>query len=587
MLPLIRSVENGLFEFHRGTPRAFWASLALNLTCHGVAVLEVYLVLWLLGVKVGLVAALVFEALTKLVNVVGTVNPGNIGTYEGGNVLIARMFGLNGAIGFAVAGTRRIRALFWAAVGVICLIILSRTRGYSDSESNTSGDIGEGAASGIESQGTGQSLTAVILANNSKECGRRDFPQDRVGTLPVLLRDILSAEKAGARRIIVCVDPVAKPYLQRELRATERLPRSIEWFTAGSDTSLHQLLTQIATEPGEGYLLLATGNRTYHPTLFQRASEWSGERGALALTCEDQLVGIYLLSANCLFHVAGHGPREIRNIEELHVWLVLNDSVECEAVPNALWQRVSIPGGRIAAERKLDQWLTKPTDGIFARMNRRISVPISRQLIKLPVTPNMVSLFTLGVGFAAGLFFARGGYWNMLIGALMSVWSSILDGCDGEVARLRLLESDFGCWLETVCDYLYYLFIFAGMAIGLVRNSETKAYLAWSGLLFLGAVTSFLVTGLGRLRLANGRPEQYLKIWQAQAESRRSNPILYIGRHTEFIVRRCFLPYALLFFAVLNIARVAFILSAVGVNVVWLISLYSYRTFAVPRRSLI
>ena len=104
-------------------------------------------------------------------------------------------------------------------------------------------------------------------------------------------------------------------------------------------------------------------------------------------------------------------------------------------------------------------------------MNRRISVPISRQLIKLPITPNMVSVFTLGVGVASGFFFACGGYWNVLVGAVLSLWASILDGCDGEVARLKLLESDFGCWLETICDYLYYLLIFGGMAIGLVRSS--------------------------------------------------------------------------------------------------------------------
>ena len=96
-------------------------------------------------------------------------------------------------------------------------------------------------------------------------------------------------------------------------------------------------------------------------------------------------------------------------------------------------------------------------------------------------------------------------------GAVLSVWASILDGCDGEVARLKLLESDFGCWLETVCDYLYYLFIFAGMTIGLIRSSDEKMYLIWGILLLFGAVMSFLVTGLGRHRLAAGRPEQYLR----------------------------------------------------------------------------
>jgi phosphatidylglycerophosphate synthase len=168
---------------------------------------------------------------------------------------------------------------------------------------------------------------------------------------------------------------------------------------------------------------------------------------------------------------------------------------------------------------------------------------------------------------------------------VLSAWASILDGCDGEVARLKLLESDFGCWLETVCDYLYYLLIFAGMTIGLLRTSDEKIYLTWGILLLFGAVMSFLVTGLGRHRLAAGRPEQYLGIWQAKAEGRRSNPILYFGRYTEFIIRRCFLPYALLFFAAFNITKVAFVLAAIGSNVVWLVSLYSFCAFTFTRRS--
>jgi hypothetical protein len=66
-------------------------------------------------------------------------------------------------------------------------------------------------------------------------------------------------------------------------------------------------------------------------------------------------------------------------------------------------------------------------------------------------------------------------------------------------------------------------------------------------MLLFGAIASFLATGWQRHRLAANRPEQLLKIWQAHAESRPSNPFLYFGRHTEFIIRRCFFPYALLF----------------------------------------
>jgi hypothetical protein len=62
---------------------------------------------------------------------------------------------------------------------------------------------------------------------------------------------------------------------------------------------------------------------------------------------------------------------------------------------------------------------------------------------------------------------------------------------------------------------------------------------------------------------------------------------LYFGRHTEFIVRRCFFPYALLFFALFNLMNVAFVLSVIGANLVWPIALYSSLAFGRPKRQVV
>jgi len=168
----------------------------------------------------------------------------------------------------------------------------------------------------------------------------------------------------------------------------------------------------------------------------------------------------------------------------------------------------------------------------------------------------------------------------MLTGAVLSWLSSVLDGCDGEVARLKLQESAFGCWLETICDNLYYVFIFAGMTVGLVRSSGNHKYLIWGGFLLLGAIASFLMTGIQRHRMAGERPEQYLQEWHKKADSRSSNPLLYLGRNTEFIIRRCFLPYVILFFAVFGLMNWFLVGAALGANLVWIVTLYSYLTFS-------
>ena len=575
ILPLIHSVENRLFDFHRRTPFAFWAGLVLNLVGHGLAVLEVYIILLLLGVKIGLLGALVFEALTKLVNIAGSFNPGNLGTYEGGTILIAGMFAVPASTGLALAVARRARAIFWTVIGIICFILLSRPKARSES-----GSILERPGGEPPHEDAARSTAACICIHGSRSSLLR------VGTLPILLRTILAMRKIAAQRIIVCAVPATKHKVERELLDMGRLPHFVDWLEASPDMPLPQVLRQIAFESRANQLLVVDGNNTFCPALFRKACEWRGQNGALSLATAGKPIGIDVLSANFALEAADLCPSDIQTLEGLQAWLMSTSQVEVEEVQPETWQRVVTAEDRLAAERKLDRWLVKPTDGIFARMNRRVSIPISRQIIRLPITPNLVSLFTLSVGLVSGIFFARGGYWNMITGAILSVWASILDGCDGEVARLKLMETDFGCWLETVCDWLYYLFIFGGIAVGLTKTLEPLTVVAWGSWLILGAVMSFLVTGFGRQRLANQRPEQYLAIWQANAESRPSNPILYIGRNTEFIVRRCFLPYALLFFAVLNIMKIAFFLSAIGANLVWLIALYSYSSFAVRRSKL-
>jgi phosphatidylglycerophosphate synthase len=586
---LVESVENALFDFHHKTPGAFWASFSLNLAAQCMAVSEVCLILWLMGVKMGFFSALVIEALTKLVNVLGNFNPGNIGTYEGGTMLIGKMFGLSSATGLALGLSRRLRSFFWAAVGAICFVLLTRSRKRRSSRILESTTAPIATSAGVQANSSSnpslknEIIFAIFLADGEATGSQFSSSLYRVGTLPILLRTILAAQKAGSTRIMVVADPTIRRKVQRALFFTGRLPESVEWMEAAAGTSLSQRLLLIANKAPSERLVLIDGNRTYHPSLLRKAAEWKDGSTALALASGEELAGIYALPVEMLRDFAERCPAQAETLEELHASLTEMHSVISTPVAGDQWQRVNTPEGCQAAERKLDRWLVKPTDGIYARLNRRISIPISRQLIKFPITPNMVSIFTLGVGIASAGFFAYGGYWSTLLGAFLCLWASILDGSDGEVARLRLQESDFGCWLETICDYAFYLFLLVGMTIGQWRSSGTRTYLVYGGLLFFGALASFLALGWERRRLASGRPEQLLKIWQGHAESRSSNPFLYIGRHLEFIVRRCFFPYALLVFALLNLMNVAFVLSVIGANLVWPIALYSSFAFARPR----
>jgi hypothetical protein len=127
-LPIIDSAERNLLTFYRENPAAFYANVTLNSVWHAMAVLEVYVILHFMGTRIGVVGACALEGLTKVINLVGVVSPGNFGTYEGGNILIASLFGVSGTAGLTLALCRRARAVFWAAVGAACVVIMRRGR---------------------------------------------------------------------------------------------------------------------------------------------------------------------------------------------------------------------------------------------------------------------------------------------------------------------------------------------------------------------------------------------------------------------------------------------------------------------------
>jgi uncharacterized protein (TIRG00374 family) len=581
---LIQSMENALFDFHHQTPRLFWTSFYLNLASQLLAILEVCLVLWLLGVHIGFLAALIIEALTKLVNAVGSFNPGNVGTYEGGNMLIGKMFSLTNSTGLALAFARRLRALFWTAIGAACLLWLTRKSGDdhlgSGEKERTIRESTVPPADNPNRRSLPGGITFVILLSEAgATLDRFSSPLARVGALPIPLRTILTAQKLNPAQIIVVADLTTRERLRTELAGTGRLPASVLWIDETADASLPRRLRLAANQTGSRHVVLIDGNTTYHCTLIQQAIAWNDPHMAMELSSGNQPVGIYALPANHLCESTEH-PTNENILEGLHALLTARESLASINVGEDQWQHVTTEKERRIAEKKLDRWLIKPTDGMYAQLNRKISIPISRQLIKLPITANMVSIFTLGVGLCSAVCFALGGYSNTLLGAFLCLFSSILDGCDGEVARLKLLESDFGCWLETVCDYVFYFILLVGLTIGQWRSSGSKSYLLWGGVLLFGALASFLALGWQRRRLATGRPEQLLGIWQGLVEKRSSNPLLYAARHLEFIVRRCFFPYALVVFALLGIMNVAFLLSVVGANLVWPVALYSVRAFA-------
>ncbi|MEY3052616.1 MAG: hypothetical protein RLY31_2401 [Bacteroidota bacterium] len=184
---------------------------------------------------------------------------------------------------------------------------------------------------------------------------------------------------------------------------------------------------------------------------------------------------------------------------------------EADATENRLatWPAVELnPAGRLLmavpteadldpAREALVRSLTKPTDGWVSRhLNRPLSTRISRLLAHTSVTPNQFTLLTGLVGLATGVFAAQGGYWNFLAAGTLFHLTSVLDGVDGELARLKFKYSPKGQWLDTVVDNLSYVAALMGILVGIFRTGVTLPVKV-AGILAL----VFVVAALGSLYL--------------------------------------------------------------------------------------
>ena len=117
--------------------------------------------------------------------------------------------------------------------------------------------------------------------------------------------------------------------------------------------------------------------------------------------------------------------------------------------------------------------MSKPQDGFVSRfLNRPISRPITRFLLKFPIHPNAWTISIFVLPLIACVFFVRGDYVSVVIGAAIFQAFSILDGCDGEIARAKNLESKFGERLDQFCDFLASLLYVLALGLGLHRSSE-------------------------------------------------------------------------------------------------------------------
>ncbi len=157
------------------------------------------------------------------------------------------------------------------------------------------------------------------------------------------------------------------------------------------------------------------------------------------------------------------------------------------------WIDVDDPAAYRRAEKALlTRMRNKINDGPVSRLlNRPLSKKLTRRLVNSRITPNQISLFSFLVSVLAAWLFALGGYLCLVMGGLLAQFASVVDGCDGEVARLTFQSSDYGGWLDAVLDRYADAFLLFGLTWHACAGNADSPVL-FTG--FLAIIGSFMLS---------------------------------------------------------------------------------------------
>ena len=546
------SVERQTLELVRGNPMRLAMLLVATIGAYVCMALECWVILRATATPITLNGALAVETFSRVASFGSAFIPANLGALEASSLAAAAAVGAAGG-GAALALARRLRGLFWAGLGLAIYPRARRTESTAD------------APNGID-QSSNHHPTIFYFPQDDDVAVK---PSARLAGLALAERVLRASLKAGYTRIVAWA-PSSPECRSSEAGRLRKIVRDLggrvtvatnedEWQAAVRTLDASEPVSVVGPGTIVAYALL-TSARALVPLQsgndavvdVPAGSEWP-ESGVLRVPAA----------------VASDRERILGELRERRIRaLPLPSGLDVSAGRARLALRITTEGELQEAEQTIRRASYKDTDAKVARFNRRISLPISIALIPTPLTANQLSVILVAIGLYAAWLFSIGHYWTGVLGGFLSLAASVLDGCDGEIARLKYQESALGCWIETVGDYSYYLAIFVGLTIGAVRQTRWEIFYWFGATALAGMVLTFGLLIYLRSRLTAGQPERLHAIARARFKTEPTRWSRLIWR-ISFVATRAAMPYGIMAFALIYALPGIVVLAAIGANIYW------------------
>lgn len=203
---------------------------------------------------------------------------------------------------------------------------------------------------------------------------------------------------------------------------------------------------------------------------------------------------------------------------------------------------------------------------------RQLSYRLTPILLKTPITPNQVTVLSLLFGLMCAVCFMMGNYLFGIIGAVFLTTSYTLDNCDGEVARIKNMSSEFGAKLDDMVDWTVDASFFAALGYG-TSQSMNQPFWFWLGC--AAAAGAFIDYIVDLFYYARNKQEEDSKTREERAIDfkKPANTVDWLIYIFHKLSRADFCIIVLIL-ALSNVTWILLPFAAIGAQVYWITDLF-------------
>lgn len=321
---------------------------------------------------------------------------------------------------------------------------------------------------------------AMILETPPSPWTLAKWHSKKISGVPFLLRNILTAQRAGVDRLTIHYKDGAELENLAETVRDSRIKLTLDWVS----------------DSGQFIGLLKTGN-------FNLLLDGSTlhDRSKIA-----KLLNIDLLSPSDREEIPKVSLEKLGDL--LTSEKLMTSGSKTGIIPEKISENsisdspVFLAGGEEARVIKEDDFRVQherllqacglSNDSFMDRLiTRRVSRQLTRLFLRTPLTPNQITGLSFLLGLGSAFMFYLGNYTAGVGGGALLLLSAWVDCTDGEIARLKFQETQFGSGLDIISDNLVHFAAFYGIGMGLYFSTGEGIYKIFGFLAVLGSALSF------------------------------------------------------------------------------------------------